>query len=226
MRTFRVKSLAALSVAALVGVAALSGSNAAQAANPKSITVWLMPDAKDFGTALADATASFNRTYPNVKVNVEFQTWADHLKKLDAALVAKKGPDVVEFGNTEVMKYSAAGALTDLTGYKSRFGNSSKWLNALTEAGTYEGKLYAVPYYAGARAIMYRRVERRTRNNDVGVLRCRESRTCSHGGQEWLRARHYSCHCSRWTACGRRSWLCAFCKEHVHHERRVLYRCQ
>lgn len=156
MRTFRVKSLAALSVAALVGVAALSGSNAAQAANPKSITVWLMPDAKDFGTALADATAAFNRTYPNVKVNVEFQTWADHLKKLDAALVAKKGPDVVEFGNTEVMKYSAAGALTDLSGYKARFGNSSKWLNALTEAGTYDGKLYAVPYYAGARAIMYR----------------------------------------------------------------------
>lgn len=156
MRTFRVKSLAALSVAALVGVAALSGSNAAQAANPKSITVWLMPDAKDFGTALADATAAFNRTYPNVKVNVEFQTWADHLKKLDAALVAKKGPDVVEFGNTEVMKYSAAGALTDLSGFKARFGNSSTWLNALTEAGTYEGKLYAVPYYAGARAIMYR----------------------------------------------------------------------
>jgi N,N'-diacetylchitobiose transport system substrate-binding protein len=156
MRTSRVKSLAALSVAALVGVAALSGSNSAQAANPKSITVWLMPDAKDFGTALADATTSFNRTYPNVKVNVEFQTWADHLKKLDAALVAKKGPDVVEFGNTEVMKYSAAGALTDLTGFKARFGNSSTWLNALTEAGSYDGKLYAVPYYAGARAIMYR----------------------------------------------------------------------
>ena len=156
MRTFRVKSLAALSVAALVGVAALSGSNAAQAANPKSITVWLMPDAKDFGTALADATTSFNLSYPNVKVNVEFQTWADHLKKLDAALVAKKGPDVVEFGNTEVMKYSAAGALTDLSGFKARFGNSSTWLNALTQAGTYEGKLYAVPYYAGARAIMYR----------------------------------------------------------------------
>jgi len=156
MRTFRVKSLAALSVAALVGAAALSGSNAAQAANPNSITVWLMPDAKDFGTALADATTAFNRIYPNVKVNVEFQTWGDHLKKLDAALVAKKGPDVVEFGNTEVMKYSAAGALTDLSGFKSRFGNSSSWLNALTEAGSYEGKLYAVPYYAGARAIMYR----------------------------------------------------------------------
>ena len=156
MRALRIKSIAALGVAALAGVAALTGSSAAQAAKPTSITVWLMPDAKDFGTALADATKSFNRTYPKVKVNVEFQTWADHLKKLDAALVAKKGPDVVEFGNTEVMKYSAAGALADLSGYKSRFGNSNTWLNALTEAGTYDDKLYAVPYYAGARAIMYR----------------------------------------------------------------------
>ena len=39
-----------------------------------------MPDAKDFGTALADATTAFNRIYPNVKVNVEFQTWGDHLR--------------------------------------------------------------------------------------------------------------------------------------------------
>lgn len=156
MRTLRVKSLAAIGAAALLGVAVLSGSTAAQAATSKSITVWLMPDAKDFGTALADATKSFNKLYPNVKVTVEFQTWGDHLKKLDAALVAKKGPDVVEFGNTEVMKYSAAGALEDLSGYKTRFSNSSKWLNALTEAGSYDGKLYAVPYYAGARAIMYR----------------------------------------------------------------------
>lgn len=156
MRTLRVKSLAAIGAAALLGVAVLSGSTAAQAATSKSITVWLMPDAKDFGTALGDATKSFNKLYPNVKVTVEFQTWGDHLKKLDAALVAKKGPDVVEFGNTEVMKYSAAGALEDLSGYKTRFSNSSKWLNALTEAGSYDGKLYAVPYYAGARAIMYR----------------------------------------------------------------------
>jgi N,N'-diacetylchitobiose transport system substrate-binding protein len=156
MRTLRAKSIAAIGVTALLGAVAFSGSTVAQAATTKTITVWLMPDAKDFGTALEDANAAFSAAYPNVKVNVEFQTWADHLKKLDAALVAKKGPDVVEFGNTEVMKYSAAGALANLTSYKPSFGNSSTWLKALQDAGTYEGKLYAIPYYAGARAIMYR----------------------------------------------------------------------
>ena len=156
MGTFRAKSIAAISVAALAGAVAFTGSNAAQAAAPQSITVWLMPDAKDFGTALADANAAFSAAYPKTKVIVEFQTWADHLKKLDAALVAKKGPDVVEFGNTEVMKYSAAGALANLSSYKTSFGNSSTWLKALEDAGSYEGKLYAIPYYAGARAVMYR----------------------------------------------------------------------
>ena len=156
MRPLRAKSIAAISVAALIGAVAFTGSSVAQAANEKSITVWLMPDAKDFGTALADANAAFSAAYPNTKVNVEFQTWGDHLKKLDAALVAKKGPDVVEFGNTEVMKYSAAGALADLSSYKPTFGNSATWLKALEDAGSYNGKLYAVPYYAGARAIMYR----------------------------------------------------------------------
>ena len=156
MRTLRAKSIAAMSVAALVGAVAFTGSSVAQAATPKSITVWLMPDAKDFGTALADANAAFSAAYPKTKVIVEFQTWADHLKKLDAALVAKKGPDVVEFGNTEVLKYSAAGALADLSSYKPTFGNSATWLKGLEDAGSFDGKLFAVPYYAGARAIMYR----------------------------------------------------------------------
>jgi len=59
MRTLRAKSIAAISVTALLGAVAFSGSTVAQAATTKTITVWLMPDAKDFGTALADANAAF-----------------------------------------------------------------------------------------------------------------------------------------------------------------------
>lgn len=157
MRRLRRKSLIALSVTALLGTFIAAAIPIAQAGSQSgSITVWLMPDAKDFGSALADATVAFNRAYPNVKVNVEFQTWGDHLKKLDAGLVAKKTADVVEFGNTEVLKYSSSGALADLSAYRATFDYSSRWLQALTDAGSFDGKLFAVPYYAGARAIMYR----------------------------------------------------------------------
>lgn len=155
MRNLRGKSLVSLCVTALAATLMVSGITVAHAAT-KTITVWLMPDAQNFGTALADANKAFEAAYPGYKVNVEFQTWGDHLKKFDATLVAKKSPDVIEFGNTEVLKYSATGALTDLTSQKSTFSNSASWLQALTDAGSYDGKLFAVPYYAGARAVMYR----------------------------------------------------------------------
>ena len=155
MRNLRGKSLVSLCVTALAATLMVSGITVAHAAT-KTITVWLMPDAQNFGTALADANKAFEAAYPGYKVNVEFQTWGDHLKKFDATLVAKKSPDVIEFGNTEVLKYSATGALTDLTSQKSTFSNSASWLQALTDAGSYSGKLFAVPYYAGARAVMYR----------------------------------------------------------------------
>jgi N,N'-diacetylchitobiose transport system substrate-binding protein len=61
---------------------------------------------------------------------------------------------VLEFGNTDVPKYSAAGALAPLN--KSDFPNSGTWLSGLAKAGSYNGKLYGVPYYAGARAVIYR----------------------------------------------------------------------
>ena len=87
-------------------------------------------------------------------MNVQYQSWGDYKTKFEATLSAGSGPDVIEFGNTDVPKYSAAGALAPLT--RSEFPNSATWLSGLTKAGSYNGKLYAVPYYAGARAVIYR----------------------------------------------------------------------
>jgi N,N'-diacetylchitobiose transport system substrate-binding protein len=53
-------------------------------------------------------------------------------------------------------KYMAAGAFADITSSKSSFANSANWLKGLAAAGTYGGKLYGVPYYAGSRVVTYR----------------------------------------------------------------------
>jgi len=125
----------------------------------KTITVWLMTDAQ--GGAWADVVAAANRSFeaahPDVNVKVEIQTWGDHLTKLDAALAGGRAPDVVELGNTETTKYMAAGALANLNPNRASFPNSKTWLNALTQSCTYGGKLFCVPYYAGARAVIYRK---------------------------------------------------------------------
>src|SRR5439155_19748382 len=99
----------------------------------------------------------FKVKYPNVTVNVEIQQWGDIGTKLDTAYAGSSPPDVVELGNTLVAKYAAAGALEDISGKKSSFANSSTWLQSLTDSCTVTNKLYCVPYYAGSRAIIYRK---------------------------------------------------------------------
>jgi N,N'-diacetylchitobiose transport system substrate-binding protein len=124
----------------------------------RTLTVWLMTDAQ--GGAWADVVAAANRTFeaahPDTQVKVEIQTWGDHLTKFDAALAGGRAPDVIELGNTETTKYMAAGALTNLTSSKSNFQNNRTWLSALQQSCTYQARLYCVPYYAGARAVIYR----------------------------------------------------------------------
>jgi len=134
--------------------AASSAPASAGSSASGTLTVWLQNDAENgWPKEVAAANTAFAAKYPNVKVDVEYQTWGDHLTKLDAALAATP-PDVVELGNTETTKYMADGALADITNDKSKFDNSGTWLKGLADSSTYQGKLYGVPYYAGARGVI------------------------------------------------------------------------
>jgi N,N'-diacetylchitobiose transport system substrate-binding protein len=104
---------------------------------------------------VADANAAFKAKHPGVDVKVQYQSWGDHLTKFDATIAGGNVPDVLEFGNTETTKYMANGALKQLKA--SNFPNSKTWLKGLRQSCTYNGKLFCVPYYAGARAVIYRK---------------------------------------------------------------------
>ena len=145
-------AMAALTLSACGGGSGGSGTGASK--EPASITVWLQTDAQQgWPEAVDAATKTFAAKHPNTTVKVEYQTWGDHLTKLDAALAGKTPPDVVELGNTETTKYMAAGALAELKA--DTFQNSASWLQGLADAGSFDGQLYAVPYYAGSRAVIY-----------------------------------------------------------------------
>jgi N,N'-diacetylchitobiose transport system substrate-binding protein len=66
-------------------------------------------------------------------------------------------PDVIEMGNTEMTKYMDAGAFYDITSQKGSIPNSRTWLKGLEDSARLRGRLYGVPYYAGARAVIYRK---------------------------------------------------------------------
>src|SRR5690348_2457232 len=148
-----------IGLAAAVVVAACGGTSP-QSTNPAdetgTLTVWLMNGSAP-QTVIDEVNADFKVKYPNVTVKVEIQQWGDIGTKLDTAFAGSTPPDVVELGNTLVAKYAAAGALEDISGKKSTFDNSGTWLQSLTDSCTLTGKLYCVPYYAGSRAIIYRK---------------------------------------------------------------------
>ena len=148
-----------IGAALLVAVLAIAATSATGATkhHDASITVWLQVDAQSgWPNVVAAANAAFQKQHPGVTVNVQYQNWGTHLGKFDATLAGGNAPDVIEMGNTEMVKYMAAGAFQDISASRSTFDNSSTGLEGLAASGRYNAKLYGVPYYAGSRVVTYR----------------------------------------------------------------------
>jgi N,N'-diacetylchitobiose transport system substrate-binding protein len=120
----------------------------------KTVKIWLMVDAQTSWKAVVDDASARFTAATGAQVNVEYQQWANHLTKLDATLAGTDVPDVVELGNTEFPKYVFSQAFAALN--PSDFENSGTWLDGLKGACESDGKTYCVPYYAGARVLIYR----------------------------------------------------------------------
>ncbi|KIQ63606.1 ABC transporter substrate-binding protein [Kitasatospora griseola] len=125
----------------------------------KKITVWLMQDAQKGWPEVVDAAKKQFTEQTGAEVDVQWQTWTNYTTKLDTALLSGNAPDALEIGNTQAAKYIEAGSFVDLTSVKSQFDNSDKWLDSVAASGqSADGsKTYAVPYYAGARVLIYRK---------------------------------------------------------------------
>jgi N,N'-diacetylchitobiose transport system substrate-binding protein len=175
----KLKKLAALGVVGAVALAACgsddngsSGGTAKDTAAPapttaapapgtsaagEATTIRLWLNGEDTKQELVDyAIAEFKKQHPEADVKFERQQWTGIVEKLTTALSSSDGPDVVELGNTQAQAFEAAGALQDLTDKKDELGGDDL-LQSLVEAGTYGGQFYGVPYYAGARVVVYRK---------------------------------------------------------------------
>jgi N,N'-diacetylchitobiose transport system substrate-binding protein len=150
-------AIAAALAATLIGAAACSKSDdnkGAATGEGKTIKVWLMVDAQSsWKDVVDDANKRFTEK-TKAQVKVEYQQWGNLLTTVDAALASSEPPDLLELGNTQMPKYVFDGAFAELD--KSKFENSATWLTGLSGPCTLDGKTYCVPYYAGARVLIYR----------------------------------------------------------------------
>lgn len=149
--------LAAAPVAGALALAACSSGGGGDAPEESAdLTVWFMrDDVPDVAQEwLVDTWAEQN---DGAVLTIEIQDWDGIVTRLQTTLSSPdQTPDLVEFGNSQVITFSAAGALSDISDLQEEIGGSDL-VPSLVEAGTFEGSLYAAPMFAGSRVIYYRK---------------------------------------------------------------------
>lgn len=150
--------LAMLAVAslALAACSTPATTNEGADASGEKLTVWIMqgtnPDSEAFfdkvGTAFTEKTGA--------ELDVEFVQWADAHDRFVTAIAGGTTPDVAETGTTWTAEFADAGALAPIGDKVKEAGFADDMVEGLVEAGTYDGELYGMPWYAGVRALVYR----------------------------------------------------------------------
>ena len=157
----KLNRLAALGVAAALALTACSG-DAQPAANAegkdsnagKQVRLWLVgPDTpqevRDY------AVAEFKKA-TGAELVIEEQVWEGLVDRLTTALSGSDSPDIVEVGNTQAVAFTSAGAFEDISDRYDELGGDDL-LAGFVDAGSYDGKFFAAPYYAGSRLVFYRK---------------------------------------------------------------------
>jgi N,N'-diacetylchitobiose transport system substrate-binding protein len=132
-------------------------------ASTGTLTVWLMNGSLNDNTVVKLNT-DYQMAHPGWTVNYQVQQWNGIVDKLTTALASNTPPDVVELGNTQAITFEAASALMDLTSQRAALGGGTAnsgdgqlFLDSLNSASVYQDKLFALPFYAGDRVLIYRK---------------------------------------------------------------------
>ena len=148
------QSLAAVGVAVACGPtaapSATPSAGASAAAKPITIEWWrrnYTPGSQTAETVTSDAAvAGYRQRYPNVTINIQGGPFGPETdQKFDIAILQQKaGPDVFHTTGGDVLKYAAAGQLSEppLTDAERRDFNPSA-----LQATTYKGKVVAYPLW-------------------------------------------------------------------------------
>jgi N,N'-diacetylchitobiose transport system substrate-binding protein len=139
-----------LAVILLPGCGALTPSAGGRSANGP-LQIWIMePGAPELRAFFTSATAEFEAAHRGDRVEVQFVPWASAHDQFVTAIGGGQVPDVAEMGSTWTPEFADIGALepAELPG--------GRYVPSLVEGATVGGNVYGVPWYAGARALIYR----------------------------------------------------------------------
>jgi len=151
------KYLAARSVVAgLLGSCLLGHARPASAAE---LNLWVMSTTEQQQADMRELLKPFLLANPTLRVNVTVLNWESAWAKITAAAASGQGPDVLELGTTWVPAISSMGALEQISEPQQNEVGGAKAFFPVMWGTTHkhdDEKIFAIPWYADARAAFYR----------------------------------------------------------------------
>lgn len=130
------------------------GSCARHDAGPVTLRFWAMGREGEVVRELLD---EFERTHPNIRVEVQQLPWTAAQEKLLTAFAGDVMPDIFQLGNTWIAQFAALGAITPLDAYVAAGPvAAADYFPGIWESNRIGTTLYGVPWYVDTRLIYYR----------------------------------------------------------------------
>jgi N,N'-diacetylchitobiose transport system substrate-binding protein len=116
------------------------------------LTVWIMePGNPEVQEMLDGFAADFEADHDGVTVNMEYVPWGDAHGQFVTALAGGQTPDLAEFGNTWTPEFAEEDAFVEV-----QAPEGVGFVDGLAQSSVVDGTTYGYPWYAGARALIYR----------------------------------------------------------------------
>jgi N,N'-diacetylchitobiose transport system substrate-binding protein len=118
-----------------------------------SVTAWIMdPGSPKLQEVFKGYAKDFQAQHAGTEVKIEFVPWAQAHDKFTTAIAGGKVPDVAEMGTTWTPEFADQGAFEAVPA-----AGSGDYVSSLIDAATLDGEVWGKPWYAGARALIYRK---------------------------------------------------------------------
>lgn len=119
------------------------------------ITFWAMGAE---GEHVGQLIPEFERTHPNVKIDLQVIPWSSAHEKLLTAFAGQSTPDVCQMGNTWIPEFQAIGALMPLDSLvsHSKIIESANYFPGIWQTNLIGNTIYGVPWYVDTRLLFYR----------------------------------------------------------------------
>lgn len=120
-----------------------------------TLTFWRNYGTKAENKAYKDLIATFQKQYPNIKIELVSIPFSDYEMRIRTEIAAGSTPDILSVDSPNLALYANSGVLLSLDKYMRAEGKIEDIPEAILKGLTYEGEIYLAPIAESGLALFY-----------------------------------------------------------------------